>query len=305
MRITRSLEFQIGSNEEKLPYATAAFPYIASRAELDDYREPFVPWHWHNAVELFYMESGVLQYHTPHETIIFPAGTAGFVNSNVLHRTEIRTQSERNVQLLHIFDPRLLAGSHDSTIEQKYIMPVVASPQIELLALRPEVPEQATVIDRIRSAFQLSEDTLGYEFQIRDALSQIWLQLFGPQLPALREKAQSADRSADKVKRMMIYIHEHYAEKITVSALAETAFLSERECYRAFQNHLHMTPVAYIKSCRIQAARQMLADSQMPITEIGYACGLGNTSYFGKIFREQTGCTPLQYRRKWQDRDKK
>ena len=138
MRITRSLEFQIGSNEEKLPYATAAFPYIASRAELDDYREPFVPWHWHNAVELFYMESGVLQYHTPHETIIFPAGTAGFVNSNVLHRTEIRTQSERNVQLLHIFDPRLLAGSHDSTIEQKYIMPVVASPQIELLALRPE-----------------------------------------------------------------------------------------------------------------------------------------------------------------------
>ena len=114
MRITRSLEFQIGSNEEKLPYATAAFPYIASRAELDDYREPFVPWHWHNAVELFYMESGVLQYHTPHETIMFPAGTAGFVNSNVLHRTEIRTQSERNVQLLHIFDPRLLAGSHDS-----------------------------------------------------------------------------------------------------------------------------------------------------------------------------------------------
>ena len=30
MRITRSLEFQISSNEEKLPYATAAFPYIAS-----------------------------------------------------------------------------------------------------------------------------------------------------------------------------------------------------------------------------------------------------------------------------------
>ncbi|HIU29669.1 MAG TPA: AraC family transcriptional regulator, partial [Candidatus Egerieisoma faecipullorum] len=49
MRITRNLEFQIGSNEEKLPYATPDFPYIASRAELDYYREPFVPWHWHNA----------------------------------------------------------------------------------------------------------------------------------------------------------------------------------------------------------------------------------------------------------------
>ena len=49
----------------------------------------------------------------------------------------------------------------------------------------------------------------------------------------------------------------------------------------------------------------MLADSQIPITEIGYACGFGNASYFGKIFREYTGSTPLQYRRKWQNSEKK
>ena len=64
MRITRNLEFQTGSKEEKLPYETTDFPYVASQAELDDYREPFVPWHWHNAIELFYMESGQLKYHT-------------------------------------------------------------------------------------------------------------------------------------------------------------------------------------------------------------------------------------------------
>ncbi|HJB35187.1 MAG TPA: helix-turn-helix transcriptional regulator [Candidatus Blautia merdipullorum] len=55
----------------------------------------------------------------------------------------------------------------------------------------------------------------------------------------------------------------------------------------------------------IQAARQLLADTQMPVTEIGYACGLGSPSYFGKVFRELTGDTPLQYRRKWQNNDKK
>ena len=224
MKLIRGIEFCAGSREERLPDFAPDFPYIASRVEMDFYPERFVPWHWHSAVEIFYMESGSLEYSTPQGKAVFPQGSGGFVNSNVLHRTEIRTQSERNVQLLHIFDPRLLAGSHASAIEQKYIMPVVASPQIELLALQPEVPEQAAVIDRIRGAFRLSEDALGYEIRIRDALSQIWLQLFGPQLPALWEKAQSADRSADKVKRMMIYIHEHYAEKITVSALAKPLF---------------------------------------------------------------------------------
>ena len=46
-------------------FFSADFPYIATRAELDKYTEPFVPWHWHSSVELFYMESGALEYTTP------------------------------------------------------------------------------------------------------------------------------------------------------------------------------------------------------------------------------------------------
>ena len=304
MRITHSLEFQAGSKEEKLPYDAPNFPYIASRAELDFYREPFVPWHWHNAIELFYMESGELKYVTPHETLIFPAGSAGMVNANVLHMTQLQSHREKNVQLLHIFDPQLLAGSHGSRIEQKYITPMVTASQIELIALHPNKPEEAAVITLIRKAFLLSEEELGYEFHIRESLSQIWLKLFQMCAPLLKEKSQLPGKAADKVKSMMAYIHEHYAEKITIPKLAEAAFLSERECYRVFQTHLHMTPVDYIKSYRIQVACRMLAESQMPITEVGNACGMGNTSYFGKVFREATGYTPLQYRQKWQNSSK-
>ncbi len=171
MRITRSFEFQIGSKEEKLPYIDPSFPYIASRAELDFYCEPFtfVPCHWHNAIELFYMESGVLKYYTPNKTLIFPAGSAGMLNANVLHMTQIQTRREKNVQLLHIFDPQLLSGSHGSLIDQKYIAPIVTAPQIELIALQPNNPEQAAVIALIREAFLLSEKDFGYELNIREA----------------------------------------------------------------------------------------------------------------------------------------
>lgn len=305
MRITRRLEFQPGSKEEKLPYAVSEFPYVASRAELDDYRQPFVPWHWHSAIELFYMESGCLKYRTPNGTAVFSAGSAGMVNSNVLHMTEIQTHKERNIQLLHIFDPKLLAGNHGSVIEKKYIAPILTSSRLEIISLNPGEPEQASIIDSIRQAFSLPEDELGYEIRIREALSDIWLRLFRLCTPILQNRPQPADRTADKVKQMMIYIHEHYSEKISVPELAELAFLSERDCYRVFRNHLHMTPAAYIKSYRMQIACQLLADTQMQITEIGYACGLGNASYFGKLFREFTGYTPLQYRRKWQNTNKK
>ena len=47
------------------------------------------------------MESGQLKYHTPNETMVFSAGWAGMVNSNVLHMTEIQTHKE-NYLIQHL-----------------------------------------------------------------------------------------------------------------------------------------------------------------------------------------------------------
>ncbi len=58
----------------------------------------------------------------------------------------------------------------------------------------------------------------------------------------MREKAGEQNKSNDKIKLMMIYIHEHYKEKISIPELAAAAYLSERECYRVFHDCLHMTP---------------------------------------------------------------
>jgi len=65
-----------------------------------------------------------------------------------------------------------------------------------------------------------------------------------------------------------------------------------------------MTPVEYIKSYRLQEACRQLAREQKPVTAVSHACGLGSSSYFGKVFREYMGCTPTQYRAKWQDCDR-
>ena len=87
MKLIRGIEFCAGSREERLPDFAPDFPYIASRVEMDFYPERFVPWHWHSAVELFYMESGSLEYSTPQGKAVFPQGSGGFVNTNVLHMT--------------------------------------------------------------------------------------------------------------------------------------------------------------------------------------------------------------------------
>jgi AraC-like DNA-binding protein len=292
-----NIEFHAGSKEELLPGFAFDFPYLASHAE---YIGRFIPWHWHKAVELFYIQSGALEYYTPKGKKVFPAGSGGLVNSNVLHMT--RPQAEGAIQLLHIFDTSFIAGEQGCRIEQRYITPLIMHSQIEVIVLDPDIPEQAQLLNTIRESFSLSEDDFGYEMKLRAALSDIWLHLVTMSLPLLDKKGDH-DKINDKIKSMMIYIHEHYADKISIAEIAAAAFSSERECFRAFHDCFHMTPMEYIKSYRLQMACNMLAKSRESITFISHTCGLGSSSYFGKVFREYIGCTPVKYRKKWQDYD--
>ena len=122
-------------------------------------------------------------------------------------------------------------------------------------------------------------------------MSDLWLALW-EQMAALPPENAAPHRSDDTIKHLMTYIYEHYAEKISIEELAAAAYLSKRECFRVFREY------------RLQMACRMLTQTAETVSAIGYACGLGSGSYFGKTFRESLGCTPLEYRQTWQDRDR-
>lgn len=298
MRDITEVKFYAGSKEERLPDFSSDFPYIASRVAMDRYPGRSAPWHWHGAVELSYTQRGCMEYHTPGGVCLLPEGSAVLVNANVLHMTAAEPDT---VQLLHIFDPALLAAP-GGRISERYITPLSVASQVEILCLRPEDPAQNVVLEQIKGAFALPPDNFGYEVRLRNALSEIWLALLEQAKPLL-EKPARRTKSGDKLKEMMAYIHEHFGEKIAVSDLAGAAFLSERECFRTFRECLRTTPVEYMKSYRLQEACRLLRENRASVTQIGQLCGLGSSSYFGKTFRDAMGCAPSEYRRKWQDID--
>lgn len=302
MKNIQSIQLIEGSNEELLPGFSPDFPYIASRALLDRYLEPATPWHWHRTVELFYMESGTLEYTTPNGKRVFPAGSGGFVNSNVLHTSMVIPSGAETVQLLHLFEPELLSGGQASRMDMKYIRPLTSAAGIEMIVLSPDDAVQAELLKKIRAVFDLDEDEWGYEFTLRQQLTEIWLALFALARPGI-ELHSGAKDSDEKMKAMMRYIHAHYPDTISVDQLAKEAHISKRVSYRLFRENLHMSPVEYMTGYRLRKACQRLAETDEPITQIAYNCGLGSSSYFGKLFRERFGCTPGAYRKEWHDRN--
>lgn len=161
MKNIQSISFHPGSREELLPNFDKDFPYIASRAEIDKYIGRSVPWHWHKTLELFYMVSGTLEYNTPGGKILFPAGSGGLVNSNVLHATRALAKTEQTVMFVHLFDASLLAGEQGNRIEQKYIIPLTAASRIEIIPLFPENSAQKKILDLILASFRIPFDVFG------------------------------------------------------------------------------------------------------------------------------------------------
>lgn len=288
------------NNEELLPNFSPDFPYIATCALLDKYLEPVVPWHWHRTVELFYMESGTLEYTTASGKRIFPAGTGGFVNSNVLHTSRILPSNTATVQRLHLFEPELLSGFPGSRIDTKYIHPLLTS-GVELIPLSPNDPREEALLQKILEAFSLSESEWGYEIKLRSMLTEIWAALLDLQQADPKTDPIS---TASSLKAMLSYIHEHYPEPISVQQISESVPISRRGCFRLFREKLNLTPLEYLTAYRMRIACQLLAQTDIPVTQIAYDCGLGSTSYFGKLFRQRYHQTPLQFRKEWHDRNK-
>lgn len=296
MLTVTTVEMNPDSREEYLPGYTPQLPHIASHIDARLYQSDAAPWHWHESVELFFVRRGAILYRTPHEERVVRAGCGGMVNSNVLHSTKMLDADTDMV--LHLFSPSLVAGIPGGVVEQRYVRPLAADAGHELITLTPNAPAQAETLRLIDESLRLDENAFGYEMRLQAMLTDIWLRL----AMQVRPPQHTAPRSPadEKMKRMMVYINTHFAEHITAPMIAAAAYCSERECYRTFQSCLHTTPTDYLRNVRLQSACKLLIETDTPVTDIAQACGLGSSSYFGRLLRQQTGLSPSAYRAKWQ-----
>ena len=103
---------------------------------------------------------------------------------------------------------------------------------------------------------------------------------------------RKALQTADK------YIQEHYAEDLNLTTLAAYCNLNPTYFHRLYTAAFGITPARRLLSCRIGAAKMALLTENSSIAEIAESCGFSSQTYFGYKFKEITGMTPLQYRKK-------
>ena len=105
----------------------------------------------------------------------------------------------------------------------------------------------------------------------------------------------------DMISRVILYMQDHLRESISVQQLADMVYVSKSYLSRAFKQKTGLSLMEYLNSLRMEAAKALLAASNMNTEEIAYRAGYRSTKFFYRAFRAYTGMSTREYRKNGSD----
>ena len=280
------------SGLELVKHGTRSFPigfYSKARHSTE------VPWHWHDHLELEYVEDGEARITIESETFSVRKGEGFFVNSARLHAV---FPNEDYVSHTVVFHPSVISSNPESDIYRKYLEPLINSDSFTGIHLTEKIPFHKQLLGYTREAFEsYIKDDFGFEIDVTNSLSKA-VKCLAYQVINTSEKNYSVpDKSILRVKKMLAYLTQNLSEKIEIEDIAKVARISTTECLRCFNKTVGMPPIQYLKRLRIQKAALLLGSSDDKVIDIALSCGFSDMSYFSRAFKESRGMTPKEYRK--------
>ena len=93
------------------------------------------------------------------------------------------------------------------------------------------------------------------------------------------------------------YLHEHYAENLSLAKVSRTLYVSSFYISHLFHRELNTTFLKYLTAIRMAKARQLLLETDAPITSIARQVGYTTPKNFRCVFKRAIGMTPTEFRR--------
>ncbi|OUL99495.1 GlxA family transcriptional regulator [Variovorax sp. JS1663] len=109
--------------------------------------------------------------------------------------------------------------------------------------------------------------------------------------------AQTAERSA--MRALQDHVLAHLRDDLSVPTLAARAGMSERNFARVFRSETGTTPAEFVENARIDAARRLAEESDLPVKRLADAVGYANVDGFRRAFARRLGVTLGEYRRRF------
>ena len=281
--------------KELKQHGNEQFPFLVSYQKLSEYESGSFMWHWHPEIEITYVQKGTMCYKVNHMVYHLKEGDIVFNNSGALHSGTMENQ-EDCAYIPVTFDPRLIYGFFQSTINSKYVDPVIQDSMLPAICIDQSESWHKPFREYLLRIIALDEKKPGfYELDITICLQSMWRLL----LEHITYEPQTSRENSleyDRIKKILSYIEDNYQNKITLNDIAGHIHLCESECTRLFKRHMNTTLFAFLQEYRIERSLEFLQADQ-PVSAVADKAGFSDPNYYSKVFAKIKGCSPREYRK--------
>ena len=135
-------------------------------------------------------------------------------------------------------------------------------------------------IDNERTELKLTEATKDYVTKVIQCVQK-----------------EKKDKDIRPVREVKNYLEKNYYQEISLNDLADLVDLNASYLSALFKKETGMTYTEYVMFCRLEKAKELLADTGKSIAEIADAVGYRDTRHFSKLFTRNIGIKPSEYRK--------
>ncbi|MBE9190961.1 helix-turn-helix transcriptional regulator [Gloeocapsopsis crepidinum LEGE 06123] len=178
---------------------------------------------------------------------------------------------------------------------QQMVLDLSDRHQLELI---PHYKRQDSLIHQIGLALktELQSQGLGGKLYLESMMATLTIQLLRHHAHWTSLTPTPGGFSNYQLRQIINYIHSNLEQELSLDELASIAQISKYYLIRLFKRAMGVTLHRYVTTCRIEKAKQLLAQRNLSIVEICHLVGFQSQSHFTDLFHRYIGVTPKVYR---------
>ena len=271
-------------------------PLVIEKENFDTHKQDELA-HWHNSFELIEVVEGKFFCNVDGSEFLINKGNICIINRGRLHHiyTEDHNAFKCRKKTI-IFNPDYFIK--DQNIYEKYILPLLEKDAFAHIQfnIKKGIGLDINALMKEIEALE-DEKPIGYELEEYSLIYKVIRYLYLAYQSSKQSIHTAYDANVQIQRNMTSFIHEHFSSKIGLEDIAEAGQVSKSTCIRLFHKYTGKSPIDFLNNYRLQMSAEKLVATSEQITEIAYACGFGQPSYFNRLFLKEYNMTPNQYRK--------
>lgn len=280
---------------ETKQHGKLSFPYIVYRGNLPVYIRSY-PLHWHDEMEIITVTKGCGLITVQSGQYTVHTGDLILIQPQIIHAIDQLGDSPMEYYNI-LFRFSLLGSPSGDSCYDKYLKPLAEG----TMRTPVHIPVTDPLNQRLRPYIDdltanRKERYTSHELMVKSNLFAILYHL-QPYCTDISDVERSLQFTYEKIKSVLLYVQENYAEPITVEQASRLCGFSSSHFMKLFRELTGTSFTQYLKDLRLEIAADQLQCTTHKIIDIAEATGFDNPSYFTRSFTARYGVTPSAFRK--------